>query len=123
MIKVMLVVIPIAIGAIVVVWKQWRLLREMSDYIKEADSHIHDLTQHDSYRQLVEAERKEECALANCKRLLKVNETLRLLNRGLCITVGELKEVNERIKKTNQKLREENAEYGEERAKREAENC
>jgi hypothetical protein len=123
MIKVMLVVIPIAIGAIVVVWKQWRLLREMSDYIKEADSHIHDLTQHDSYRQLVEAERKEECALANCKRLLKVNETLRTLNRGLCITVGELKEVNERIKKTNQKLREENAEYREERAKREAENC
>lgn len=114
MIKVMLVVIPIAIGAIVVVWKQWRLLREMSDYIKEADSHIHDLTQHDSYRQLVEAERKEECALANCKRLLKVNETLRLLNRGLCITVGELKEVNERIKKTNQKLREENAKYREE---------
>jgi hypothetical protein len=114
MIKVMLVVIPIAIGAIVVVWKQWRLLREMSGYIKEADSHIHDLTQHDSYRQLVEAERKEECALANCKRLLKVNETLRTLNRGLCITVGELKEVNERIKKTNQKLREENAKYREE---------
>ena len=119
----LVVMLPITVVAFVVVRKQWRLLREMSYYIKEADAHIHDLTLHDSYRQLVEAERKEECALANCKRLLKVNETLRTLNRGLCITVGELKEVNERIKKTNQKLREENAEYREERAKREAENC
>lgn len=111
MTKTMLVVLPIAIWT---VWKQRKLIREMSDYIKEADSHIHDLTQHDSYRQLVEAERKEECALANCKRLLKVNQTLRLLNKNLCITVGELKEVNEKLKKSNQKLREENAELKEE---------
>ena len=110
MTKAMLVVLPIAIGAVVVVWRQWRLLRNLSDYVEKADAHIHDLTQHDSYRQLIEAERKEECALANCKRLLKVNETLRTLNRGLCITVGELKEVNEKLKKSNQKLREENAE-------------
>ena len=109
MTKTMLVVLPIAAVAIWAVWKQWKLMREMSDYIKEADSHIHDLTQHDSYRQLIEAERKEECALANCKRLLKVNQTLRLLNKNLCNTVGELKEVIEKLRKSNQKLREENA--------------
>ena len=113
MTKIMLVVLPIAAGAILA-WKQWKTIRDISEYIKEADSHIHDLTQHDSYRQLVEAERKEECALANCKRLLKVNETLRMLNKNLCITVGELKEVKEKLKKSNQKLREENAKLKEE---------
>lgn len=124
MIKVMLVaMLPITVVAFVVVRKQLRLLREMSDYIREADAHIHDLTQHDSYRQLIEAERKEECALANSQRLLKENETLRMLNRNLYTTVGELKEVNEKLKKSNQKLREENAKYREESTKREAENC
>ena len=58
----------------------------------ELNEFIHYLTQHDSYKQLIEAERKSECYLANCNRALKKMITLKKLNAGLFETIRELKE-------------------------------
>lgn len=62
----------------------FKTLFEQSDFIRK-------LTQQDTYKQLIEAERKAECYLANCDKALKKMTTLKNLNEGLFETINDLR--------------------------------
>lgn len=64
--------------------------KEQEEYIKEADEHIHFLTQHDTMKQLRQAKTESRVYAANCYHyLMRIgqlkaqNEQLRILNKNL----------------------------------------
>ena len=82
--------------------------KEQEEYIKEADEHIHFLTQHDTMKQLRQAKTESRVSSANCYHYLmrigqlKVqNEQLKILNRNLLHNQG--KGVKNYAKHTNRR--------------------
>lgn len=74
----------------------FKVIEDQADYIKEADEHIHYLTQLDIFSQYRECSRQERIASANSFRYLqglvrlkKENDQLKILNKNLLHNQGK----------------------------------
>lgn len=71
----------------------------------ELNEFIHNLTQHDSYKQLIKAEKIAECCRVNCERALKRMMMLKNLNKSLFRKIEELTKINLKQAETIKNLR------------------
>lgn len=72
--------------------KCYDIIKDQSDYIKEADEHIHYLTNHDTWKQIRMSEAKaQNCYhyLMRIGQLKAQNEQLRILNHNLMNNQGK----------------------------------